>query len=96
MPEREFLLPLSHLDAEVVGECTEISHSKMNRHLELEAVDVLRTCAGDDQVVHIHVDDELLLPPSLRVERVLGCAPLKPKLAQRGVKLGVPPSRGLP
>ena len=89
MIEREFLLPLSHLDTEVVGEYAEIAHLKTSRHLTLEAVDVLRTRVGDDQVVHIHADDELLLPPSPRVERVLGCAPLEPKLAQRGVKLGV-------
>ena len=56
----------------------------------LEAVDVLCACAGDDLVIHIHADDKLLLPPSPCVEHVLGCAPLKPKLAQRGVKLGVP------
>ena len=67
----------------------------MSRHLALEAVDVVRTRAGDDQVIHAHVDDELLLPPSPRVERVLSCAPLKPKLAQCGVKLGVPCSWGL-
>ena len=96
MPEREFLLPLSHLDAEVVGESAEIAHSKTSCHLSLEAVDILRARAGDDQVVHINVDDELLLPPSPRVERVLGCAPLEPKLAQRGIKLGVPCSWGLP
>ena len=68
----------------------------MSRHLALEAVDVLYTRAGDDQVIHIHADNKLLLPPSPRVERVLGRAPLKPKLAQRGIKLGVPCSRGLP
>ena len=95
LTEREFLLPLSHLDVEVVGERAEIAHSKMSHHLALEAVDVLRTLAGDDQVVHIHVDDELL-PPSPRVERVLGCASRDPKLAQRGVKLAVPHSQGLP
>ena len=61
----------------------------------LEAVDILRAHASDDQVVHIHTDDELL-PPSPRVERVLGYAPCEPKLAQRGVKLGIPRSRGLP
>ena len=96
MTERERLLPLSHLDAEVVGERAEITHSKTSRHLALEAIDVRRTHAGDDQIVHIHTDDELLLPPSPCVERMLGCAPLEPKLAQRGVKLGVPCSRGLP
>ena len=66
------------------------------RHLALEAVDVLCACAGDDLVIHIHADDELLLPPSPRVEHVLGCAPREPKLTQRGIKLGVPRSRGLP
>ena len=88
---------MSHLDAEVVGEHAEIAHSKTSRHLVLEAVDVLRARGGDDQVTHIHTDDELLLPPSPRVERVLGCASLKPKLAQRGVScswgLLSPPSR---
>ena len=68
----------------------------MSRHLALEAVDVFYARAGDDQVVHIHADDELLLSPSPRVESMLGCAPLKPKFAQRGVKLGVPCSWGLP
>ena len=73
-----------------------IAYSEMSRHLMLEAADVLRTCADDDQVIHIHADDELFLPPSPCVERVLGCAPREPKLAQRGVKLGVPRSWGLP
>ena len=67
----------------------------MSRHLAFEAMDVLRTRAGDDQVIHIYDDDELL-PPSSYVERVLGCAPLKPKLTQYGVKLGVTLSWGLP
>ena len=80
MTKRECLLPLSHLDAEVVGERAEITHSKTSHHLALEAVDVLRTRVGDDQVIHIHADDELFLPPSPCVERVLGCAPLEPKL----------------
>ena len=68
----------------------------MSHHLALEAVDVLRTRAGDVQVVHKHADDELLLPPSPSVERVLGCVPREPKLAQRGIKLSVPRSWGLP
>ena len=81
---------------EVVGERAEIAHSKMSRHLVLEAVDVLHARVGDDQVVHIHVDDELLLPPSSCIERMLGCAPREPKLVQRSVKLGVPRSWSLP
>ena len=81
LTERERLLPLSHLDAEVVGECAEIAHSKTSHHLALEAIDVLRTRAGDDQVVHIHADNELLLSPSPHVERMLGCALREPKLA---------------
>ena len=48
LTEREFHLPLSHLDAQVVGECAEIAHSKTSRHLVLEAIDVLRARAGDD------------------------------------------------
>ena len=96
MTEREFLFPISHLDSEVLGECTEIAHSKTSHHLVLEVVNVLCTCAGDDQVIHIHTDDELLLPPSPCVEHVLGCALCEPKLAQRGVKLDVPRSWGLP
>ena len=68
----------------------------MSRHLVLEAVDVLRTRVGDDQVVHIHADDELLLPPSPRVERMLGCVPCEPKLTQCGIKLGISRSWGLP
>ena len=44
----ECLLPLSHPDAEVVGECAEIAHSKTSCHLELEAIDVLRARVGDD------------------------------------------------
>ena len=64
--------------------------------LTLEVIAVLHARAGDDQVIHIHADDELLLPPSPCVERMLGCTPLKPKLAQCGVKLGVSCSRGLP
>ena len=96
MTECEFLLPLSHLDAEVVGQCTEIAHSKTSHHITLEAIDVLCTRIGDDQVIHIHADDKLLLPLLPCVERVLGCTPLKPKLAQRVVKLGVPCSWGLP
>ena len=55
---------------------------KTSRHLTLEAVNVLYTRTGDDQVIHIYANDELLLPPSPRVERVLGRAPLEPKLAQ--------------
>ena len=81
MTERERLLPLFHLVAEVVGERAEIAHSKTSHHLTVEAVDVLRTCTDDDQVVHIHANDELLLSPSPRVERMLSCAPYKPKLA---------------
>ena len=68
LTERERLLSLSHLDAEVVGERAEIAHSKMSRHLALEAIDVLHTRVGDDQVVHIHADDELLLPPGSELE----------------------------
>ena len=74
LTKREFLLPLSHLDAEVVGECIEIAHSKTSHHLAHEAINVLHMRAGDDQVIHIHADDELLLSPSPRVEHVLGCA----------------------
>ena len=96
LTERERLLPLSHLDAEVVEECAEIAHSKTSRHLVLEAVDVLRARAGDDQVIHIHANNELLLPSPPRVEHMLGCASLEPKLAQHGVKLGVPCLWGLP
>ena len=95
MTERERLLPLSYLDVKVVGERAKIAHSKMSHDLALEAVDVLCTRIGDDQIIHIHIDDELLLPPSPCVERVLSCTPREPKLAQRGVKLGVPCSRGL-
>ena len=79
----------------VVGECIETAHSKTSHHLTLEAIGVLRTRVGDDQVIHIHADDELLLPPSPRVERVPGYAPYERKLAQRGIKLGIPYSRGL-
>jgi hypothetical protein len=41
-------------------------------HLALEAVDVFFLCFGDDQ--------ELLLPPSSHVERVLGGHLAKPNL----------------
>ena len=68
----------------------------MSCHLALEAVDVLRTRAGVDQVVHIHADNEFLLTPSPRVQHVPCCVVCEPKRAQRGVKLRVPRPRGLP
>ena len=90
------LLPLPHLNAEVVGECVEIAHFETSSHLALEAVNVLCPRSSDDQVVHIHADDELLIPPSPRVQRVLCGAASEPKLAQGGIELGVPRPRGLP
>lgn len=56
---------------EVIGEQAEIAHAKTGRHLTLEAVDVLLPCPGDDQVVYIHAVNEVLLPPSLRVQGML-------------------------
>ena len=76
-----------HRDAEV-GELAEIIHAELSQHLGLEAIDVLHACSGDDEVIHIHADDELLLP-SLRVEYVLRCALCEPKRVQHGVELGV-------
>jgi hypothetical protein len=42
-------------------EQAKIAHAKLSCHLVLEAINVLCSCSGDDQTIHVHVNDELLL-----------------------------------
>ena len=42
LTQGDALLPLPHLDAEVLGERAEITHLETSRHLTLETVDALR------------------------------------------------------
>jgi hypothetical protein len=95
LTQGDVLLPLPHLNAEVVGERAEIAHLEASYHLTLEAINVLCSRSNDDQIVHIHADDKLLLPPSPRVEHMLCGAASEPKLAQGSIELGVPRPRGL-
>jgi len=51
---------------------------------------------GDDQVIHVHVDDEMLLPPSSRVEHMLGGTLGEAEFPERRVELCVLGLRSLP
>lgn len=60
LAKRDAATALSHLDAEVVFECSEITHLEEILHLLFEISDVFSVITSDDEVVHVHTDDQSL------------------------------------
>ena len=82
--------PLSHLDAELVAQQSEVGHLEQAPHLQLELIDVAGVGAGDHQVVDVDPDDEPCRRRASRVHAVLRLALREAELEEACVELGVP------
>ncbi|KAJ1283616.1 hypothetical protein BS78_03G141900 [Paspalum vaginatum] len=96
LAQRDAVLPLLHLYAQIVGEQPEVAHVEGALHLLLERLDLLLAGAGDHQIIDVDADHQPPVLYPLRVQRVLGLAPLELHLLEHGVELQVPRPQGLP